>query len=102
MLAAQFGDEADTRAALAQLCGEYWYPLYAFGRRSGHAPEEAEDLMQEFFARLLEKDSLAGVDRAKGGFRAFLLATRKHFLADGRRPPPASAGPSSTEHSAGG
>lgn len=82
VLAAQTGDEADARAALAELCGAYWYPLYAFVRRSGHPPEEAEDLTQDFFARLLEKDWLAEVDRAKGRFRAFLLAAMKHFLAN--------------------
>ena len=82
VLAAQSGDDGDVRAALAELCRAYWYPLYAFVRRSGHSPEEAEDLTQEFFARLLEKDWLAGVDRAKGRFRAFLLAAMKHFLAN--------------------
>ena len=80
VLAAQAGD--DVEGALAELCRAYWQPLYAFVRRSGHAPEEAEDLTQEFFARLLAKDWLAGVDRAKGRFRAFLLATMKHFLAN--------------------
>ncbi|MEO8352375.1 MAG: sigma-70 family RNA polymerase sigma factor [Chthoniobacteraceae bacterium] len=72
-------DSAD--AALAELCRLYWYPLYAFVRRSGHPPAEAEDLTQEFFARLLEKEWLAAVDRGKGRFRAFLLAAMKHFLA---------------------
>jgi RNA polymerase sigma factor (sigma-70 family) len=82
VLAAQTGDDADAQAALAELCSAYWYPLYAFVRRSGYSPEEAEDLTQEFFARLLAKDWLAGVDRAKGRFRAFLLAAMKHFLAN--------------------
>lgn len=83
VLAAQGGgDEPDAQAALAELCGIYWYPLYAFARRSGHLQEEAEDLTQEFLARLLEKDWLASVDRAKGRFRAFLLASMKHFLAN--------------------
>jgi RNA polymerase sigma-70 factor (ECF subfamily) len=82
VLAAQAGEEADAQAALTELCGAYWYPLYAFVRRSGHSPEEAEDLTQEFFGRLLAKDWLAGIDRAKGRFRAFLLATMKHFLAN--------------------
>ncbi|HET6408321.1 MAG TPA: sigma-70 family RNA polymerase sigma factor [Chthoniobacteraceae bacterium] len=80
VLAAQSGDEA--QLALAELCELYWYPLYAFVRRSGYSREEAEDLTQEYFARLLEKNWLANVDRAKGRFRAFLLATLKHFLAN--------------------
>jgi RNA polymerase sigma-70 factor (ECF subfamily) len=58
--------------------------LYAFVRRQGFAAEEARDLTQEFFARLLEKDFLAAVDRGKGRFRSFLLAACKHFLANER------------------
>ena len=69
------------RAALGELCAAYWYPLYAFVRRSGQAAHEAEDLTQEFFARLMVKDALGAVDRSKGKFRAFLLAAMKHFLA---------------------
>jgi RNA polymerase sigma-70 factor (ECF subfamily) len=64
------------------LCRTYWYPLYTFVRRQGHDPHCAQDLTQEFFARLLTKDYLAGVKREKGRFRSFLLATLKHFLAD--------------------
>jgi RNA polymerase sigma-70 factor (ECF subfamily) len=82
VLAAQTGDDPDAQAALAELCSAYWYPLYAFVRRSGYSPEEAEDLTQEFFGRLLAKDWLANVDRAKGRFRTFLLATMKHLLAN--------------------
>src|SRR5262249_40365896 len=67
--------------ALAALCQAYWYPLYAFIRRQVDSPEEAEDLTQGFFTRLLEKDFLASVDRSNGKFRAFLLACCKHFLA---------------------
>lgn len=70
--------------AMAQLCRVYWYPLYAFIRRRGYETHAAEDLTQEFFARLLEKHGLAGIDRAKGKFRAFLLAAVKHFLANER------------------
>jgi RNA polymerase sigma-70 factor (ECF subfamily) len=66
--------------ALADLCGTYWYPLYAFVRRRGHTVEEAQDLTQEFFLRLLEKDYLQVVDRSKGRFRSFLLAAFEHFL----------------------
>jgi RNA polymerase sigma factor (sigma-70 family) len=80
VLAAQGGDEA--QPALAELCELYWYPLYAFVRHSGYSPEESEDLTQEFFARLLSKNWLASVDKTKGRFRAFLLATMKHFLAN--------------------
>lgn len=69
-------------AALEQLCQTYWYPLYAFVRREGHSPHDAQDLTQEFFARLLEKNYLDDVDRGKGKFRSFLLAALKHFLAN--------------------
>ncbi|NUQ62226.1 MAG: sigma-70 family RNA polymerase sigma factor [Pirellulales bacterium] len=69
-------------AAMAELCAIYWYPLYAFIRRRGHDAHEAEDLVQEFFARLLVKDFLAGVSPEKGRFRSFLLAAFKHFLAN--------------------
>ena len=68
--------------AMEELCRLYWYPLYAYVRRRGHEAHEAEDLTQEFFLRLLAKDFLAGVDRRKGKFRAFLLAALKHFLAN--------------------
>ena len=78
------GGAAQPRAAeaMAELCRVYWYPLYAFIRRRGHESHEAEDLTQEFFARLLTKDYLAAVDPAKGKFRSFLLVALKHFLAD--------------------
>lgn len=70
--------------ALAALCAAYWYPLYAFVRRQGHSADEAQDLTQEFFARLLDTDFLAGVDPTRGRFRAYLLAACKHFLANER------------------
>ncbi len=70
------------RQALAELCRLYWYPLYAFIRRQGHPHDRTQDLTQEFFARLLEKDGLASVDRARGRFRSFLLAACRHFLAN--------------------
>jgi RNA polymerase sigma-70 factor (ECF subfamily) len=77
------GPEPSSRAALAmeRLCRTYWYPLYAYVRSKGHSPEEAEDLTQEFFARLLQKNPLAQLDRSKGRFRAWLLAVMNHFLA---------------------
>jgi RNA polymerase sigma-70 factor (ECF subfamily) len=78
------GDRAspDARAALAELFAAYWYPLYAFVRRRGSDPQAAEDLVQGFFAALLESDGLATVDRAKGRFRSFLVAGCAHFLAN--------------------
>lgn len=69
-------------AALEQLCRSYWYPLYAFVRRRGYGPEDAQDLTQEFFFRLLSKNYLAQVDPSKGKFRSFLLAAINHFLAN--------------------
>jgi RNA polymerase sigma-70 factor (ECF subfamily) len=78
------GRKSDTQArqALEELCRTYWYPLYAYVRRQGHSKENAEDLTQAFFARFLEKNYLAGLDRERGKFRAFLLASLKHFLAN--------------------
>jgi RNA polymerase sigma factor (sigma-70 family) len=72
----------ESAAALELLCRAYWYPLYAFVRREGHGPEEAADLTQEFFSRLLASDALASVDRGKGKFRSFLLASMRHLLAN--------------------
>src|SRR5713101_9226575 len=69
-------------SALESLCRTYWYPLYAYVRRRGHQAADAQDLTQEFFARLLEKDYLRTVDRRKGKFRSFLLAALEHFLAN--------------------
>lgn len=68
--------------ALERLCRTYWYPLYAFIRRQGYAPEDAQDLTQAFFAHLLRRDFLRGVTPQKGRFRSFLLACLKHFLVD--------------------
>jgi RNA polymerase sigma-70 factor (ECF subfamily) len=82
ILAARGGHATEARAALASLCGSYWYPLYAFVRRKGHDPETARDLVQGFFARLLEKGDLASVDRQKGKFRSFLMAACAHYLAN--------------------
>jgi RNA polymerase sigma-70 factor (ECF subfamily) len=69
-------------AALEELCRAYWYPLYAYVRRQGHSPHDAQDLTQEFFARLLQKNYLGAVARDKGKFRSFLLVALKHFLAN--------------------
>jgi RNA polymerase sigma factor (sigma-70 family) len=68
--------------ALAELCNTYWYPLYAYVRRQGRTKEDAEDLVQAFFARFLEKNYLEGLSAERGRFRAFLLASLKHFLAN--------------------
>jgi RNA polymerase sigma-70 factor (ECF subfamily) len=81
VLAAGRSDTTRARAALEQLCRNYWQPLYAYVRRAGHAREEAEDLTQEFFARLLADNSVARADPARGRFRSFLLGSLKHFLA---------------------
>ena len=75
-------DTPHARDALEKLCRSYWFPIYAFVRRQGHNPHDAQDLTQEFFARLLEKKQLAGADPARGRFRSFLLASLKHFLAN--------------------
>ena len=77
-------DARGAHDALAVLCRAYWYPLYAFLRRRGISAHDAEDLTQSFFAQLLARGGLARVDRAKGRFRTFLLASLKHFLADER------------------
>src|SRR6476646_685765 len=70
------------QSALAELCRLYWYPLYVFARLSGHSPDDAQDLIQGFFLHLLEHRAPAGVDRLKGKFRSFLLASLKNYLSD--------------------
>src|SRR6185503_3681234 len=82
MVIAAGGDGTHARAALSKLCELYWYPLYAYVRRRGHSPEDAQDLTQEFFSRLLERNWLGSADREKGRFRSFLLGAINHFLAD--------------------
>ncbi len=69
-------------AALEILCRTYWYPVYSHVRRRGYAPPDAQDLTQEFFARVLRNHSFVRADRAKGRFRTYLLAAVNHFLAD--------------------
>ncbi|HVQ19979.1 MAG TPA: sigma-70 family RNA polymerase sigma factor [Terrimicrobiaceae bacterium] len=69
-------------SALAELCRLYWYPLYIFARRRGHSPEDAQDLTQGFFLHLLERRALTSVDRLKGKFRSFLLASFQNHLSD--------------------
>jgi RNA polymerase sigma-70 factor (ECF subfamily) len=82
VLAAADQESPQAAEALEKLCRTYWYPLYAFLRRQGLNPEDAQDMIQGFFARLLERNSLAGVDRRKGRFRSFLLGALKHYVAD--------------------
>ena len=72
----------ESHPALEKLCAAYWPPLYAYVRRRGYPPQDAQDLTQEFFARLLEDHSLTGVDKDKGRFRSFLLASIKHLLTN--------------------
>src|SRR5438477_3202975 len=84
VLAAGQDSKPTRQAAVERLCCTYWYPLYAYVRRLGYDVEDAEDLTQGFFVRLLEKDCLAQVDRQKGRFRSFLLVCLRHFVADQR------------------
>jgi RNA polymerase sigma-70 factor (ECF subfamily) len=73
-------DSARSAEALEILCRQYWPPVYAFIRRRGHGPDDAQDLTQEFFARLLEKNYVEAADTAKGRFRTFLLTAVTRFL----------------------
>src|SRR6266545_6648204 len=82
VLAARDDKNDGSAQALETLCQSYWYPLYAFVRRQGRSPHDAQDLTQGFFARLLEKNYLDDVRRERGKFRSFLLASMKHFLAN--------------------
>src|SRR2546422_6781863 len=84
VLAARGGDGRSAQEALASLCSTYWYPLYAFIRRRGSSPHEAEDLTQEFFYRFLERHALESVQPTAGKFRSFLLTCLKNFLANER------------------
>jgi RNA polymerase sigma-70 factor (ECF subfamily) len=84
VLAAGGRGSAAGEEALARLCSLYWYPIFAFVRRQGHATDEAQDLTQGFFTRLLEKDDLAAADRSRGRFRSFLLTACQHFLSNER------------------
>jgi RNA polymerase sigma-70 factor (ECF subfamily) len=85
VLAAKQGDVSHAAAALENLCRTYWPPLYAYIRREGHDATEAQDLTQEFFARLLAKDYLQNLRHQQGKFRSFLLAYLKNFLLEQRR-----------------
>ncbi len=85
VLSAGGHDEPAGREALAQLCRDYWHPVYVFIRRSGRNREEATDLTQEYFTRMIEREYLSDVEQGIAKFRSFLLASVKHFLANHRR-----------------
>jgi len=74
-------DSPKASQAMAQLCQNYWYPLYAYVRRKGYQAPDAQDLTQEFFARLLARNYVTGADRGRGKFRSYLIGTLEHFLA---------------------
>jgi len=82
VVAAGGDDSAVARAALSRLCETYWYPLYAYVRRHGADPDDARDLTQGFLMSLLERRDIENVRRERGRFRAFLLASLQHFLAN--------------------
>lgn len=84
VLAAGHESSPDARAALEQLSRTYWYPLYAYARRRGQNADDAADLVQSFFARVIEKQVLRGLDRESGRFRSFLLTCFNRFLSDAR------------------
>src|SRR4051812_43183722 len=81
VLDAKGSDPARAGAAMEKLCQTYWRPLYTFIRRNGYGPVDAQDLTQEFFARLLAKEYLRHLQDQRGKFRSFLLTFAKHFLS---------------------
>ncbi len=84
IVAARDRNAPEAGAALEELCRVYWYPVYAHIRHRGWSHDQAQDLTQEFFTRLLEKDFLASVDQGRVRFRSFLLAACQHFLSNER------------------
>ena len=82
VVAAGGADRKESRSALSSLCESYWYPLYAYLRRRGYSPDQAQDLTQEFFTRILEGRYLDRADPEKGRFRSFILTSLKFFVAD--------------------
>lgn len=84
VLAAKGSPSPSADEAMEELCRAYWPPLYAYIRREGHDATEAQDLTQEFFARLLERDYLGRLQDQRGKFRSFLLTFLKHFLSEQR------------------
>lgn len=81
VLRAREMESVEAAVALERLCRAYWYPLYVYVRRKGYAPDDAQDLTQGFFAKLLAGNFLNRADRTKGRFRSFLLGALEHFLA---------------------
>jgi len=79
------GESPAAQEALEDLCRTYWRPIYGFVRREGAKPEEAKDITQGFFALILERKDFSSVRQEKGRLRSFLLASLKHFMANGRR-----------------
>jgi RNA polymerase sigma factor (sigma-70 family) len=84
VLSARRPDSHEAQQALERLCRLYWAPLYAFARRQGESPHDAQDLTQGFFEQFIERNYLLSVDPQKGRFRSFLLASFKHFLSNER------------------
>jgi DNA-directed RNA polymerase specialized sigma24 family protein len=84
VIAAGQPESSESSDALVELCSTYWYPLYAFVRRQGYQAQDAQDLTQGFFAKLLEKNYIGAADRQRGRFRSFLLIALKHYLSNQR------------------
>ena len=84
VLAAGQGESTSAERALSRLCALYWHPVFAFVRRKGHAPEDARDLTQGFFLRLIEKGALGEADKTRGRFRTFLLTSCQNYLSNER------------------
>lgn len=83
-MAAGEGDSAASQEALSALCSLYWYPIFAFIRRRGYSADEAQDLTQGFFARMIERGCIGDADRNRGRFRTFLLTACQRFVSDER------------------
>lgn len=84
LIVAARGDDSASRLALSTLCEQYWYPIYAYVRRQGVPADDARDVTQGFFALILDRRDVARVDQSRGRFRAFLLASLQHYLANQR------------------
>lgn len=84
ILAAATRDSPAAEEALTHLCSLYWYPIFAFVRREGYSIDDAEELTQSFFTRLIEKNDISDADRSRGRFRTFLLGSCRHFLSNAR------------------
>jgi RNA polymerase sigma-70 factor (ECF subfamily) len=82
VLGAGDASSPEAEAALSRLCQTYWLPVYAFVRKRGHSPEEAQDLTQAFFANFLEKQHVSRANRERGRFRCFLMTSVENFLRD--------------------